>query len=34
VRFFAAAEIPWDDIAFPTTHEALRDWLELFDRAP
>jgi ADP-ribose pyrophosphatase YjhB (NUDIX family) len=29
VRFFAAAEIPWDDIAFRTTHEALRDWLEL-----
>ena len=27
MRFFAAADIPWDDIAFRTTHEALRDWL-------
>ncbi len=27
VRFFAASEIPWDEIAFGTTREALRDWL-------
>jgi len=27
--FFAATEIPWDEIAFRTTHEALRDWLAL-----
>jgi 8-oxo-dGTP diphosphatase len=27
VRFFAPAEIPWDEIAFRTTREALRDWL-------
>lgn len=29
VRFFAANEIPWDEIAFRTTQEALRDWLAL-----
>ncbi len=29
VRFFAAGEIPWEEIAFRTTHEALRDWLAL-----
>lgn len=26
-RFFAADEIPWDDLAFPTTVSALRDWV-------
>ena len=26
-RWFALDEIPWDDLAFPTTHLALRDWL-------
>jgi 8-oxo-dGTP diphosphatase len=29
VRFFAPADIPWDEIAFRTTREALRDWLAL-----
>ena len=29
VRFFAAADIPWSEIAFRTTHEALRDWLAM-----
>lgn len=24
-RFFAAAEIPWSDLAFPSTRDALRD---------
>ena len=26
-RWFGAAEIPWDELAFETTHESLRDWL-------
>ncbi len=26
VGLFAWGEIPWDDIAFPTVHWALRDW--------
>ncbi len=26
-RWFAAAEIPWDELAFETTRETLRDWL-------
>ena len=29
VRYFAANEIPWDDVAFPTTREALTDWVAL-----
>ncbi|HEY1850000.1 MAG TPA: NUDIX hydrolase [Candidatus Binataceae bacterium] len=29
VRYFAAAEIPWDELAFRTTHDALRDWVAL-----
>lgn len=27
VRYFAVADIPWDDLAFRTTHDALRDWV-------
>src|SRR5690242_13308974 len=27
VRYFAPAEIPWDEIAFVTTRDALRDWV-------
>ncbi len=27
VRYFAPSEIPWDEIAFPTTTDALRDWI-------
>jgi len=27
VRYFAPPDIPWHEIAFPTTHDALRDWL-------
>jgi 8-oxo-dGTP diphosphatase len=27
VHYFAPAEIPWDEIAFPTTRDALRDWV-------
>ncbi len=27
VRYFAPADIPWDEIAFTTTRDALRDWL-------
>ena len=27
VRYFAPPDIPWDEIAFRTTHDALRDWL-------
>jgi len=26
-RSFSEAEIPWDGLAFPSTREALRDWL-------
>jgi ADP-ribose pyrophosphatase YjhB (NUDIX family) len=29
VRTFAPADIPWDGVAFNTTHWALRDWLAL-----
>jgi hypothetical protein len=25
--YFGAGEIPWDDLAFPSTREALRDWV-------
>lgn len=28
VRYFGADEIPWEQIAFPTTADALRDWIE------
>jgi ADP-ribose pyrophosphatase YjhB (NUDIX family) len=27
VRYFAPPDIPWREIAFPTTRDALRDWL-------
>ena len=27
VRYFAPAEIPWDEVAFATTKDALRDWI-------
>ena len=26
-RWFAPADIPWNELSFPTTHMALRDWL-------
>ena len=29
VRYFAPAEIPWEEIAFRTTETALRDWIKL-----
>lgn len=29
VRWFAREEIPWDELAFDTTHWALRDWVAL-----
>lgn len=29
VRWFAPHEIPWDELAFDTTHWALRDWAGL-----
>jgi len=32
VRYFAADEIPWDEIAFRTTHDALRDWVKRIGR--
>ena len=34
VRYFAADEIPWDEIAFPTAREALTDWVGARARAP
>ena len=27
VGYFASTDIPWDELAFPTTHAALCDWL-------
>jgi ADP-ribose pyrophosphatase YjhB (NUDIX family) len=27
VQYFAPEEIPWDELAFPSTREALRDWV-------
>ncbi len=27
VRYFTKAGIPWDDLAFPTTRDALSDWV-------
>lgn len=29
VRWFAPAEIPWDDLAFDSTTAALRDWVSV-----
>ena len=29
VRYFAPAELPWDELAFHTTREALKDWIAL-----
>lgn len=31
-RWFEPTDIPWEDLAYDTTHAALRDWLELRDR--
>jgi len=31
-RWFAADEIPWDELAFETTTRALRDWLAAIER--
>ena len=33
VRYFAPPEIPWDTIAFPSTTDALTDWLRLVKRS-
>ena len=30
VRWFTPREIPWPDVAFETTEQALRDWLRRF----
>lgn len=30
VRSFAPADIPWNDLAFPSTRDALRDFLDAF----
>lgn len=34
VRYFAPEEIPWHELAFVTTRDALREWIELQDRRP
>ena len=34
VRWFAASEIPWEELAFETTQHALRDWLRTKDNSP
>ena len=31
-RFFGPNEIPWDDLAFPTTVSALRDWVSTINK--
>jgi ADP-ribose pyrophosphatase YjhB (NUDIX family) len=33
VQYFRPAEIPWEALAFPSTREALRDWLRREGRA-
>jgi len=33
-RWFGLDDIPWDDLSFPTTHAALRDWLRARRRRP
>jgi 8-oxo-dGTP diphosphatase len=33
VQTFAPHEIPWEDLAFPSTRDALRDYLALIDKA-
>ncbi len=33
-RWFAPAEIPWDDLAYDTTHAALKDWIRQRNGAP
>ncbi len=32
VRYFAPDEVPWDDLAFPTTRDALTDWVSAVKR--
>jgi ADP-ribose pyrophosphatase YjhB (NUDIX family) len=33
-RWFDPDDIPWDELSFPTTHSALRDWLRARRRRP
>jgi len=33
-RWFDLDDIPWDELSFPTTHAALRDWLRARRRRP
>ena len=33
VEAFAAQDIPWDELAFWSTHEALNDYLAKHDRS-
>jgi ADP-ribose pyrophosphatase YjhB (NUDIX family) len=32
IRTFSATEVPWDELAFRSTREALRDYLTAIDR--
>lgn len=34
IRAFPPAEIPWDDLAFPSTRAALQDFLKLLPTSP
>lgn len=34
VRYFAPDEIPWDDVAFATTRQALSDWIASLGNRP
>lgn len=29
VRWFTPEAIPWEELAFPTTEQALRDWVRI-----
>ena len=33
VRYFSPGEIPWEELAFHTTHAALQDWIQLIRSA-
>jgi ADP-ribose pyrophosphatase YjhB (NUDIX family) len=32
IKYFIPKEIPWSDLSFRTTHDALRDWVALIEK--
>jgi ADP-ribose pyrophosphatase YjhB (NUDIX family) len=32
IKYFTPDEIPWNDLSFRTTHDALRDWVTLVEK--